>query len=193
LRIDKVANRKDGSLLVDVRFHQDHIGIAVDKTGGIVVSRGGERLRVDSADAFGRLQQLLAGSEAAFAARVLLAEREAVSDLQAPEMSLLSTAAFVASLAGDVDAPRRVATRFVEKHRGIYRSVRLATCFETYTNETTSAWNDMQQCMDEANQDDSLFNGAYRRLACNAIWLMRGESAWIEYLGCLGPGSILPQ
>jgi hypothetical protein len=128
-----------------------------------------------------------------FAARMLLAEREATSELQAPEMSVLATAAFAASLAGDLDAPRRVATRFVEKHRGIYRQVRLANCFDTYTSEVTAAWNDLQSCMDEANQDSSLLQAAYRRLACNAVWMLRSESAWVEYLGCLGPGAIMPQ
>lgn len=193
LRIDKVANRKDGSLRVDVRFGDDHVGVAVDRTGNVVVARRGAQLPVGSAEAYEKLQQVLAGSAAIFATRVLLAEREAVSELRAPEMSLLATAAFVASLAGDVDAPRRLSTRFVEKHRGIYRSVRLATCFETYTNEATSAWNDLQACMEEANQDDNIFARAYRRVACNAVWLVRSESAWIEYLGCLGPGSIIPQ
>jgi hypothetical protein len=193
LRLEKSANRKDGSLRVEVRFGPDHVGITVDRAGLVGVSRGGKRLQLDSSQAFERLQRVLAGSEAIFATRVLLAERESVSELKAPEMSLLSTAAFVASLAGDVDAPRRIATRFVEKHRGIYRSVRLATCFETYTNEVTAAWNDLQACMDEANQDDNIFARAYRRVACNAVWLVRSESAWIEYLGCLGPGSIIPQ
>lgn len=193
LRVEKVANRKDGSLRVDLRFGQDYVGVMIDKGGVVDVARGGARLRVESQEAYQALQRLLAGSEAIFAARVLLAEREAVSDLKAPEMSLLATAAFVTSLAGDIDAPRRLATRFVEKYRGIYRSVRLATCFETYTDEVTTAWNDLQACMDEANQDESIFSGAYRRLACNAVWLMRSESAWVEYLGCLGPGSIIPQ
>jgi hypothetical protein len=99
----------------------------------------------------------------------------------------------VASLVGDLDAPRRLATRFVQKHRGIYRPVRLATCFEQYTAESSAAWNDMQNCMDEANQDPSLFNRAYRRVACNAVWLLRAESAWAEYLGCLGPGQFINQ
>ena len=193
LRVDKVANRKDGSLRLDLRFGEDYVAIALDRTGNVLVARGGAQLTVGSPEAYERVQQVLAGSAAIFATRVLLAEREAVSELKAPEMSLLATAAFVASLAGDVDAPRRLATRFVEKHRGIYRSVRLATCFETYTSEVTAAWNDLQACMEEANQDESIFARAYRRVACNAVWLVRSESAWIEYLGCLGPGSIIPQ
>ena len=46
---------------------------------------------------------------------------------------------------------------------------------------------------DHDRQDESLLNRAYRRVACNAIWLVRSESAWVEYLGCLGPGQLIPQ
>lgn len=190
LAIHKFANRMDGSLAIEIRFRRDAIAIAIDAAGGVTVSRGNSSVRVGSADAFDRLQRVLAGSEAVLAARLLLADRETTSDLQPPEMSLLSTAAFAASLVGDIDAPRRLAARFVEKHRGWYRPVRVRTCFDTYTSESSGAWNDMQNCMDEANQDPSLLNRAYRRVACNAVWLVRSESAWVEYLGCLGLGQL---
>jgi hypothetical protein len=183
----------DGSLLVEIHYRRDLISIALNRAGGVAVARGGKRVEVTSVDAYEHLQQVLAGSEAAFAARVMLAEREAVSELQPAEMSILSAAAFVASLVGDVDAPRRLAARFIEKHYGGYRQVRLRTCFDEYARESSAAWNDMQDCMNEANQDESLFNRAYRRVACNAIWLVRSESAWIEFVGCLGPGQLFPQ
>ena len=48
----------------------------------------------------------------------------------------------------------------------------------------------MQSCMDEANQDENIFNRAYRRVACNGVWLVRSESAWVEYLACLGLGQL---
>ena len=192
LTIQKTANRSDRSLAIELRYRQDVVSIAVDAHGIISIARGGKRARITTVDAFERAQQVLAGSEAVFAARVLHAEREAVSDLKAGEMSLLSVTAFVASLTGDVDAPRRLATRFVEKHLGIYRPVRNDTCFEAYSSEASAAWNDMQDCVNEANQDENIFNRAYRRVACNAVWLLRAESAWIEYLGCLGPGSLIP-
>jgi hypothetical protein len=67
-------------------------------------------------------QVLLGGSPAIFAARALLAEPEASSGLKAPDMSLLSTTAFVASLMGDTDA-RGASRAGMEKHRGIFRSV----------------------------------------------------------------------
>jgi hypothetical protein len=193
LVVNKISNREDGSLSLDLKFRKDHVTIAIEKSGAIVASRGGKTIRVTSVASFERLQQLLAGSEATFAARLLLAEREQTSDLQAPEMALLSSMAFVAGLSGDVDALRRLATRFVEKHRGIYRQVRFRTCFDSYANEASSAWNDMQGCVDEANQDPSIFNRAYRRVACNGVWLLRSESAWVEYIGCLGPGALMAQ
>ena len=189
LTIEKVANRVDGSLRVELRYGQDAVSIAIDVNGTIAVARSGRRVRVSSAEAFAQVQRLLAGSEAAIATRFLLAERETTSDPSAGEMSLLSTAAFVASLLGDVDAPRRLAARFAERQAGV-RPVRMGNCYDTYTAEASAAWNDMQACMDEANQDSSLLNRAYRRVACNGVWLLRSESAWIEFLGCLGPGQI---
>jgi hypothetical protein len=190
LTLHKIANRRDGSLAIELQFGRDALAIGIDAAGDVTVARGGSSIRVASADAYQRLQQVLAGSDAVLAARLLLAEREVVSDLQVPEMSLLSTAAFVASLAGDVDAPRRLAARFVEKHSSWYRPVRLRTCFDEYGKESSAAWDDMQNCVDEANQDPSVFNRAYRRVACNAVWLVRSESAWIEYIGCLGLGQL---
>jgi hypothetical protein len=191
LIVHKFANKADGSLSLELQFRRDHVSVGVSRSGAVAVARGGRRIDVTSVDAFEQLQGLLAGSEVVFALRVLLAEREATSELDAPEMSLLSAAAFVASLVGDVDAPRRLSTRFVQKHRGIYRPVRLATCFEQYAAESSAAWNDMQDCMNEANQDPNVFARAYRRVACNAVWLVRAESAWAEYLGCLGPGQFI--
>jgi hypothetical protein len=192
LTVQKITNKADRSVIVELRFRSDAVVVAIDARRIVTVSRGGESLRVTSPEALAKLQTLLTGSEAAFAARLLLAERELTSELKPPEMSLLSAAAFVASLMGDVDAPRRLSTRFVEKHLGIFRPVRFDTCWDTYTRESSAAWNDMQACMNEANQDESLINRAYRRVACNAIWLLRAESAWIEYLGCLGPGQLFP-
>jgi len=193
LILRKIADRADGSLAIDVEFGDDRVSIALNRDGGTAVARGGRRIEVTTPDAVREAQQLLSGSDAVMAAAVLLAERTLASELQPAEMSLLSAAAFAASLVGDVDAPRRLAARFVNRHAGAIRPVRLRTCFDEYTNESSAAWNDMQACMNEANQDDSIWNRAYRRVACNAIWLVRAESAWIEYLGCLGPGQLIPQ
>jgi hypothetical protein len=187
LTVQKIGSKADRSVTIELRFRQDFVWIGVDAAGSVTVARGGSSIRVSSPEAYEQLQQLLAGSEAIVASRLLLAERESTSDLQAPEMSLLSTAAFAASLAGDVDAPRRLANRFVEKYRGIYRPVRFRACYDSYVIEVSASWNDMQDCTSEANQDDSLFDRAYRRIACNTLWLFRSETAWFEYLGCLGP------
>ena len=189
LTVQKTSNRVDGSLTIDLRYGQDFVSIGIDVTGAVAVSRHGRQIRVATAEELAQVQRVLSGSEAAVATRFLLAEREAVSDLNAGEMSLLSAAAFVASLLGDIDAPRRLAARFAAKQGGI-RPVRMQNCYDTYASEVSASWNDMQACMDEANQDSSILNRAYRRVACNGVWLLRSESAWIEYLGCLGPGQI---
>ena len=193
LTVRKIADRGDGSVAIDLAFGGDRVSLAVNRAGGTAVVRAGRRIEVLTPDALREVRQMLAGSDAVMAAQVMLAERTLASELQPAEMSLLSAAAFAASLAGDVDAPRRLAARFVNKHVGAIRPVRLGTCFDEYAAESSAAWNDMQACVNEANQDESIWNRAYRRVACNAIWLVRSESAWIEYLGCLGPGQLIPQ
>lgn len=126
-----------------------------------------------------------------FQARAMLSRLEGTSRLTAPEMSLLSAAAFAATLTGDTGAPLRLADRFVAVHRGIVRPVRLSdSCWTSYSNETTEAWNDYTGCVTEANQGSSWLVYA-REQACAALWVMRAESAWFEYLGCLSPLAIV--
>lgn len=191
LSVRTTRSRTEGRLTIELQYQSDRVLIAVDRAAVTTVSRGNRQVRVDSPEALQQLQQLLGGSDAIVVFRMLLAERESVSDLQAPEFTLLAAAAFTASLVGDTDAPRRLADRFVQKHRGIFRLIAAGRgCWENYSSETSSAWNDLQACMDEANQDPSFWNGAYRRLACNAVWILRSESAWFEYIQCMNPLAI---
>ncbi len=186
LGIRKQTSREPRLTSIELRYGADTTTVEVGEAG-VIVSRGTQSITVNSPKALGMVQELLAASPAAFAARAAISELAEESDLAAADMSLLSALAFVASLTGDVDAPRRLTDRFVAKHRGVMRPVRRATCWEEYTAETTAAWSDLQSCMDEADQDESFLRGAYRRLACNAVWLARGEAAWFEFLGCIQP------
>jgi hypothetical protein len=191
LTVVKTVTKADRSVDVAIRLGDDEVGVHLGSKADVRVSRGGRSVDVVSAESLATVQDLLAGSHAVFGIRALLSERERTSELDAPEMSLLSAAAFVASLVGDIDAPRRLASRFVERHRGIVQPVGyFRGCWSEYSTESTAAWNDLQSCMDEANESDSFFEGAYRRLACNAVWTLRSESAWFEYLECLSPLSI---
>ena len=186
LGVRKQTTREPLATVIELRHGADIVTVSVGPEG-IVVSRGTRTIAVDSARAYEALQNVLGDSPAVFAARAALSELEGEADLRAPEMSLLSSLAFVASLVGDVNAPRRLSDRFVAKYRGAVRPVRRGSCWDSYTQETTTAWNELQTCMDEANQDESFFRAAYRRLACNALWIGRSESAWFEFLGCIQP------
>lgn len=186
LHLAKRVDRGTRAIGIELTLAGDRVTISVSP-GAVSVSRGGKTVSVDSPEGFMSVQRMLGDSFAVFATRAMLSQLESNSPLKAPDMSLLSVAAFVAALTGDVNAPRRLADRFVEKHRGIYRQVRGgATCWEGYTSESTDAWNDLQACMDEASNRD-FFTAAYERLACNGTWLLRSESAWLEYLNCLSP------
>ncbi|MCA1562774.1 MAG: hypothetical protein LC753_14515 [Acidobacteria bacterium] len=192
LSVNKVTNHEERSFVIEL-VHDGDVLLVSYNSGAVVVSRAGRTLPVTSPTALQKLQHLLAGSTAAFAARTMLSELEGESDLKAPAMSLLSSLAFVSSLAGDLNAPKRLADRFVEKHRGIFRQVRAdPSCWSNYSTESTRAWEDLQNCMNEA-EDDGFFSGAYQRLACNAVWVARSESAWFEYIKCLSPLTGVPK
>lgn len=194
LVVKKASSQAGRTIAVDLQYHDDQVSILIDENRIVTVVRGGTAVVLSGPESIARVQELLGGSMAVFATRAMLADRETRSDLKAPEMSLLSTAAFVAALVGDTDAPRRLTTRFVEKYRGVFRPVRFAaTCWDHYTGETVAAWDDLQGCMDEANQDESFLNGAYRRIACNILWVGRTESAWFQYLSCISPLAPLAQ
>jgi hypothetical protein len=192
LQITKVIS-KGGAAVSELRVGQDLVTITTSREG-TSVTRGGRTLTV-STESMEALQVLLAASPAVFAAKEMLSARESTSALKAPEMSLLTSAAFVASLTGDTHAPLRLADRFMARHRGLYRSVVArgddaeASCWSNYTNEVNASWNDLQSCMAET-ADDGWLVGAALRVACNAIWLLRSDSAWFEYLNCLGPARI---
>ena len=186
LQIRKRTDRATLAAAIDVRMGGDVVRITVAPRA-VSVARGNRVVAIDSPEAYESVQQLLGGSAAVFAVRAMLSELEPVSELTAPDMALLSSAAFIASLVGDVGAPQRIADRFVAKHRGLFRQVRdSGGCWSSYASESTSAWNDLQSCMDDADAK-GIFRAAYERVACNAVWLLRAESAWFEYLKCLSP------
>jgi hypothetical protein len=186
LAIRKQSSREPRLTAIELQYGADTVTVTIT-AAAVVVSRGPRAIVVDSPAAFEAVYDLLGSSPAVFAARAMLSELEEESALEAPEMNLLSSLAFVASLVGDLNAPKRLADRFVARYRGVIRPVRRETCWDSYSAETTAAWSDLQACMDEANQDESFFRAAYRRLACNATWALRSESAWFEFLACVQP------
>jgi len=193
LQVRKRSFREPQQIVTELRAGSDVVNLTVSPEA-VTVTRNGRTIVIDSAQAMESLQQLLGGSAAVFATKMLLSELEAESDLEAPEMSLLSVAAFVASLVGDIEAPRRLSDRFVAKHRGLLRQIGgggNGSCWSNYTVELTGAWGELQTCMDES-RDDPWWWAPIQRLSCNGIWLMRSESAWFEYLKCVSPMSNLP-
>lgn len=192
VHVRKVTDRATRAMTIELRAGRDVVTVSLTPQA-LTIARDGKQVVIDSAEAMESAQQLLGGSAAVFGLRAMLSELELVSAYTAPDMALLSTAAFVASLAGDVAAPQRVADRFVEKHRGLFRQVRDGgKCWADYTTESTAAWNDLQGCMADA-ENRGFFRAAYERVACNTIWILRSESAWFAYLNCISPLSAIAQ
>lgn len=187
LQVVKVGTRSTGRVNIQLTYDSDTLVIDA-RAERIRVSRNGRTVDLSSPKKLLEAQALLGDSEAIAATRQLLSEQLDTSTLDAPQMSLLTAAAFAVSVAGDLDAPKRLADRFMTKHYGLVKVRQKEAggrCWTSYSTESTASWNDMQACVDEANQDDNIFNRAYRRTACNGIWLARSESAWFEYLDCI--------
>jgi hypothetical protein len=144
LQVRKRLDRSTGAVAIELKAGNDLVMIVASRDA-VTVSRQGRSIGIRSAEALASVQALLGNSPAIFATRGMLSELEPRSDYKAPETSLLAAAAFVASLVGDTGAPQRIADRFVEKHRGLYRQVMTnGTCWYGYTIEATAAWNDLQ-------------------------------------------------
>ena len=192
LQLRARTDRGTRALAITLRVGADIVKVQVAPES-VAVARGSRFIVVDSPEALQAVQELLGGSAAIFGLKSMLSDLEPVSRLTAPDMALLSTAAFVAALVGDVGAPQRIADRFMERHRGIYRQARESgKCWSDYSAETSAAWTALEDCMKDADAKD-FFRAAYERLACNAVWIMRAESAWFEYLKCLSPLTVIPQ
>jgi hypothetical protein len=191
LRIQKFT-AKGGASVIEFSYQDDSVVLSLSKER-ISVGRNGVARELSAPDAVEQVQALLAGSPAMFQTRVMLSQLERTSALKAGSMTILSAAAFAASLTGDVNAPLRLAERFVEKHRAPYRRARHddeASCWSSYSQEVDNALTDATACTKEALEAGGIWTLG-RTYACSASWALRVESAWFEYLKCLSPlGSV---
>lgn len=191
LRINKFT-RADGASVTEFRFGSDKAVVSV-APGTLSVTAAGKTITVDpqGGDQSGEIQALLGRSRSITKARTMLSRLEQESALKAPEMSLLSSVAFVAALLGDTRAPERLGNRFGAIHHGIMK-VALAreSCWTSYSTEVLAAQDDYSSCLVEAYQG-SIWLRDFREFACDATWLLRAESAWFEFLKCTSPLSIV--
>ena len=181
---------RDGASVVEFIHGDDTVVLSISRHR-VSVGRNGIARDLDTPESIEEVQQLLAGSAAMFHNRVMLSQLERTSALKAGSMSILSAAAWAASLTGDVEAPIRLAERFVAKHRGSLMRVRAddESCWTAYSREVDAALTDATNCTREALETGGLWVLA-RTYGCTAVWVLRGESAWFEYLNCISPKTI---
>lgn len=182
---------KGGASVIEFTHGDDTVVLSISKDR-VSVGRNGVARDLDGPESIEQVQQLLAGSAAMFYTRAMLSQLERTSALKAGSMSILSAAAWAASLTGDVEAPIRLAERFVEKHRGPFRRVRFddeESCWTAYSKEVDAALTDATNCTREALESGGLWT-ITRTYGCTAVWVLRAESAWFEYLKCVAPTSI---
>ena len=188
--VRKETDRATRAMTIELRAGRDVVIVSLTSQA-LAVARDGRRV-IDSAEAMESAQQLLGGSAAVFGLRAMLSNWSGQRLYRARRGAAVDGG--VRGVAGrDVAAPQRVADRFVEKHRGLFRQVRDGgKCWADYTTESTAAWDDLQGCMSDAD-NRGFFRAAYERVACNTIWILRSESAWFAYLNCISPLSAIAQ
>lgn len=186
LRVRKFT-QKGGASVLELQHGRESVVISVSP-GRLSVLRNGTTATVDPADpqSIEAIQSLLAASRAVLQARRVFSRLERRSSLKGPQMSLVTSLAFVASLLGDVEAPSRLSDRFGGLHAGRVRPVRLgASCWTNYTTEVMAAQDDLAHCLVEA-AEGSVFLRSFRETGCEITWILRVESAWFELIKCSG-------
>ena len=185
LQVRKFTQR-GGASITELQLGQDRVVISVS-AAGLSAIRNGKQYASDDTGSPAAVRGALASSPAVLHARNLLAHFESADSLNPSEMSLVVALAFVASLTGDTGAPARVGERFGTRGRERILPVRyvLGSCWGDYSNEVNAALYDHASCRYEADQSSGLMEEVLE-FACDATWLMRVESAWFEYINCLG-------
>lgn len=191
---------KGGASVIEFSHGDDKVVISVSKER-LSIGRKGVAREFTSAASVEEIQALLGGSSAVYRTRVLLSQFERTSALKAGSMSVLSAAAFLAALTGDVDAPARLTERFLEKHRKAYRLVRAsarsgddeASCWSTYTDEVDAAWKAQNACVKEQTDLGWFLLDSRINMFCTSFWFVRVEAAWFELLKCTGVSSFFPK
>lgn len=186
LRVRKFT-QKGGASVLELQYGNDAVVISA-APGHVSALRDGKTQVLDTTDpqSLDAIQDLLASSRAVMRARTAFSRLERHSALKAPQMSLLSSLAFVAALTGDVAAPERLGERFGIVHGGRVRPVRFGgSCWSNYTTETNAALDDYFSCQQEALEGSTIWMKV-REAACYATWILRAEAAWFEFLKCTG-------
>ena len=178
LIVRKLVNPAKGSLSIDLRHELDVVTISADAAGQLKVSRGPRKVLVSSAESLAEARQMLRGSDGV--SQLLALERRSVRLRAAPEVALLSTIAFVGSLAGDEGAPGRLHDRAVNDPLW-FKPAPSDRCAPEYAVRSSEAWDLAHACLgDDHASGDGL-------LACRLKWFLQAEAAWFTYLNCVSP------
>jgi hypothetical protein len=176
---------RDGSFTLTIAAAGDTLALA-GSSRGVVVTRGGKSVRVDTAGtdpgAFSRSAALLAGSPA------LRVFRGAVSALDAPTRETVGGAALeigdvlLRILQDDAGAVVRWRNARGERTGGLIRAAfgMRKPCFAEWEQEVIEAWDWYEACY----HDFSWWSGG--REACAFVYILRVEAAWFQFLTCVG-------
>jgi hypothetical protein len=186
LRFEKTVTER-GFFALALDAQGDRVDIGGNETT-ITVSRGGRIAEIDmrspDEEAYRAIREVLIGSRAVRAFRVMASGLEPSTEETAAGAAVLAADAMVGMLDGDVAALDRYGRQIAEKARRRLRQVREEGpgCYEVYEAEVIRAWDDMQQCYYD------VWYIPFVRDWCSYRWGLWVESAWFSFLAC----TILP-
>jgi hypothetical protein len=175
----------DGGFVIAFRMGDDEVRIAL-RLAGVDVVRGQTALHLefgqsDDAD-FLKVKELLAGSKALRAHRVLAANLEPKTLATPAGVGTLLTDAFLAVLDGDASSVERLTERVTKRIQARLKRVRREDedpgCYEKWEAEVMRAWYSYVVCM----YSYSVWNPL--KEACTVRYFVWIESAWWSFISC---------
>ena len=141
-----------------------------------------------------KIRALLAGSRAIKRYRGLAAALEARHDQSPEAYGVILGGAVIGWIDGDAAAPVRLARRIAGMsappagrgagdRAGLMFQVDGGDCWSDYEQLINDAWNDVTSCMSYAFQQSAWWQPFFMN-TCTAVWVIRSEGYWFEYLSC---------
>jgi hypothetical protein len=176
LIVRKLTNPAKRTVSIDLRHRLDAVTISAQADGSVTIRRAKRTVVVDSPASVEASRSLLADSEAV---QQLLDVERVMSVRSVPEAALLSTIAFVRTLAGEMGSPEESIGQALAT-RGWMRSNTRDRCAMAYAATNGALLESVQSCVGDGEAGNS-------PVGCRSQWFVETEASWFDYLTCSWP------
>ncbi|MBI2834895.1 MAG: hypothetical protein HYX76_10775 [Acidobacteria bacterium] len=171
--------RRDGTTKLELRVGPETFHLDMSPTA-VTMAADGASLTVDltrqpDSERIAHINRMLDGSAAIRRFRDVVRSVGMVPATPV-HLSVLVSATLLDALAGDLEAPRRLAARVTDQRRTGVRFVRRSSCFDSYEKDVGGAMDDLYGCLESV--------AWILRDGCAWRWTLQVESAWFSFLSC---------